>query len=78
MCVSVCVWLCVSFQDVVVVLQALLDRHAMLRLRVGQDENEAGAGGWSLAVPEPEDESAAASDPAFRSERGAGRPVETP
>ena len=30
--------------DVVVVLQALLDRHAMLRLRVDDD----GAGGWSL------------------------------
>ena len=34
--------------DVVVVLQALLDRHAMLRLRAGDD----GAGGWSLEVPE--------------------------
>jgi hypothetical protein len=34
--------------DVVVVLQALLDRHAMLRLRVNDD----GAGGWSLTVPE--------------------------
>ena len=34
--------------DVVVVLQALLDRHAMLRLRVDDD----GTGGWSLAVPE--------------------------
>ena len=33
---------------VVVVLQALLDRHAMLRLRVDDD----GAGGWSLQVPE--------------------------
>ena len=33
--------------DVVVVLQALLDRHAMLRLRVDDD----GAGGWSLTVP---------------------------
>ena len=32
----------------VVVLQALLDRHAMLRLRVDDD----GAGGWSLWVPE--------------------------
>ncbi|MGD1257808.1 amino acid adenylation domain-containing protein, partial [Mycobacterium seoulense] len=31
--------------DVLVVLQALLDRHAMLRLRVDD--------GWSLAVPEP-------------------------
>ncbi|MDT5340616.1 MAG: hypothetical protein QOD90_6121, partial [Mycobacterium sp.] len=35
--------------DVVVVLQALLDRHATLRLRVEDD----GAGGWSLLVPEP-------------------------
>ena len=35
--------------DVVVVLQAVLDRHAMLRLRVDDD----GAGGWSLTVPEP-------------------------
>src|SRR6202022_2522844 len=35
--------------DVIVVLQALLDRHAMLRLRVEDD----GAGGWSLTVPEP-------------------------
>ncbi len=34
--------------DVVVVLQALLDRHAMLRLQVSDD----GAGGWSLQVPE--------------------------
>ena len=33
----------------VVVLQALLDRHAMLRLRVEDD----GDGGWSLTVPEP-------------------------
>ena len=32
----------------VVMLQALLDRHAMLRLRVDDD----GAGGWSLTVPE--------------------------
>ena len=39
--------------DVLVVLQALLDRHAMLRLRVDQDENGAGAGGWALMVPEP-------------------------
>ena len=37
-----------SAADVVVVLQALLDRHAMLRLRVDD-----GAGGWSLTVPEP-------------------------
>ena len=34
--------------DVVVVLQALLDRHAILRLRVDDD----GVGGWSLTVPE--------------------------
>ena len=33
--------------DVVAVLQAVLDRHAMLRLRVDED-----AGGWSLLVPE--------------------------
>ena len=38
----------VTEADVVVVLQALLDRHAMLRLRVDD-----GAGGWSLQVPEP-------------------------
>ncbi|MBO0675927.1 amino acid adenylation domain-containing protein [Mycolicibacterium sp. S2-37] len=35
--------------DVVTMLQALLDRHAMLRLRIEDD----GAGGWSLSVPEP-------------------------
>ena len=34
----------VTQADVVVVLQALLDRHAMLRLRVDDD----GTGGWSL------------------------------
>ncbi|MFY2860758.1 condensation domain-containing protein, partial [Mycobacterium sp. THU-M104] len=34
--------------DVVTLLQALLDRHAMLRLRVDED-----AGTWSLTVPEP-------------------------
>ncbi|WP_231748855.1 non-ribosomal peptide synthetase [Mycobacterium sp. M26] len=39
----------VTEDDVVTVLQALLDRHAMLRLQVGDD----GAGGWSLTVPEP-------------------------
>src|SRR6185295_5818519 len=39
----------VTDSDVVIVLQALLDRHAMLRLRV----NEHPAGGWSLEVPEP-------------------------
>ena len=38
----------VTEADVVVLLQALLDRHAMLRLRVDDD----GAGGWSLTVPE--------------------------
>ena len=38
----------VSEADVAVVVQALLDRHAMLRLRVDDD----GAGGWSLTVPE--------------------------
>ncbi len=34
--------------DVLEMLQLLLDRHAMLRLRVGRDD----AGGWSLEVPE--------------------------
>jgi non-ribosomal peptide synthase protein (TIGR01720 family) len=38
----------VTEDDVLVVLQALLDRHPMLRLRVDDD----GAGGWSLTVPE--------------------------
>ncbi len=38
----------VTEADVVVVLQALVDRHAMLRLRVDDD----GAGGWSLTVPD--------------------------
>ncbi|MDT5048796.1 MAG: hypothetical protein QOG75_4690, partial [Mycobacterium sp.] len=38
----------VTEADVVALLQALLDRHAMLRLRVDDD----GAGGWSLQVPE--------------------------
>ncbi len=38
----------VTEADVVVLVQALLDRHAMLRLRVDDD----GAGGWSLTVPE--------------------------
>ena len=38
----------VSEADVVVMLQALLDRHAMLRARVQDD----GADGWSLHVPE--------------------------
>ncbi|WP_248000897.1 non-ribosomal peptide synthetase, partial [Mycolicibacterium sp. CBMA 334] len=35
--------------DVLIMLQALLDRHGMLRLRAEGD----GAGGWSLTVPEP-------------------------
>ena len=39
----------VSEADVVVLVQGLVDRHAMLRLRVEDD----GAGGWSLTVPEP-------------------------
>ena len=38
----------VTQADVAAVLQALVDRHAMLRLRVDND----GAGGWSLWVPE--------------------------
>ncbi|RAU90819.1 non-ribosomal peptide synthetase [Mycobacterium colombiense] len=38
----------VTEADVAVVLQALLDRHAALRLRIDDD----GAGGWSLAAPE--------------------------
>ncbi|WP_343574519.1 amino acid adenylation domain-containing protein [Mycobacterium sp.] len=38
----------VNEADVLVLLQALLDRHAMLRLRVEDD----GAGGWSLQVPD--------------------------
>ncbi|MGA9674437.1 MAG: amino acid adenylation domain-containing protein [Mycobacterium sp.] len=41
----------VSEADVVAVLQALLDRHAMLRLRV-DIHGPGGAGGWSLTVPE--------------------------
>ncbi|TAM70853.1 non-ribosomal peptide synthetase, partial [Mycobacterium sp.] len=47
----------VTESDVVAVLQALLDRHAMLRLRVDGD----GAGGWSLWVPEADAVDAAAS-----------------
>ncbi|WP_120309068.1 non-ribosomal peptide synthetase, partial [Mycolicibacterium celeriflavum] len=39
----------VTEADVVAMLQALLDRHAMLRLRVDTAE----AGDWSLHVPEP-------------------------
>lgn len=35
--------------DVSMVLQALVDRHAMLRLRVERD----GTGGWSFHIPEP-------------------------
>jgi non-ribosomal peptide synthase protein (TIGR01720 family) len=43
----------VTEADVVVVLQAVLDRHAMLRLRVSAQDAQAGAGRWSLSVPEP-------------------------
>ncbi len=39
----------VTSSDVVAVVQALLDRHATLRLRVDDD----GADGWSVTVPEP-------------------------
>ncbi|WP_084229312.1 non-ribosomal peptide synthetase [Mycobacterium sherrisii] len=39
----------VTDSDVVVVLQAILDRHPMLRLCVDDD----GAGDWSLHVPDP-------------------------
>ncbi|WP_431230988.1 amino acid adenylation domain-containing protein [Mycolicibacterium psychrotolerans] len=39
----------VTEDDVLVVLQAILDRHAMLRLRIDDD----GAGGWSPFVLEP-------------------------
>ncbi|KAA1243787.1 amino acid adenylation domain-containing protein, partial [Mycobacterium simiae] len=39
----------VSDHDVVVLLQALVNRHATLRMRVTDD----GAGGWSLSVSEP-------------------------
>ena len=42
----------VTQADVVALLQALLDRHAMLRLRAGPGIDD-GAGGWSLEVPEP-------------------------
>ncbi len=38
----------VTEADVAIVLQALVDRHGMLRLRVDDDA----AGGWSLQVPE--------------------------
>ncbi|WP_438502016.1 amino acid adenylation domain-containing protein [Mycobacterium avium] len=38
----------VTETDVAIVLQALINRHAMLRLRVTDD----GAGGWSFEVPE--------------------------
>ncbi|MBA0046081.1 non-ribosomal peptide synthetase [Mycobacteroides sp. LB1] len=41
----------VTEYDVTVVLQALLDRHATLRLRV-QEEVADNGGGWSLLVPE--------------------------
>ena len=39
-----------SEDDVVILLQALLARHGMLRLRAQDD----GAGGWALTVPEPD------------------------
>ncbi|MHA7702014.1 amino acid adenylation domain-containing protein [Mycobacterium sp. ML4] len=39
----------VTEPEVAIVLQALLDRHGMLRLRVESDA----ADGWSLSVPEP-------------------------
>ena len=39
----------VTQADVVVLLQALLERHAMLRLRIDDD----GSGGWALMVLEP-------------------------
>ncbi|ORB65973.1 non-ribosomal peptide synthetase, partial [Mycolicibacterium tusciae] len=39
----------VTDADVITVLQALVDRHAALRLRAADD----GSGGWSLEVPEP-------------------------
>ncbi|NKZ09919.1 non-ribosomal peptide synthetase [Mycolicibacterium septicum DSM 44393] len=39
-----------SEDDVVILLQALLARHGMLRLRAEDD----GAGGWALTVPEPD------------------------
>ncbi len=42
----------VSQADVVVVLQAVLDRHAMLRLRVDPGKGD-GAVGWSLTAGEP-------------------------
>jgi amino acid adenylation domain-containing protein/non-ribosomal peptide synthase protein (TIGR01720 family) len=42
----------VTQAEVVIILQALLDRHAMLRLRV-DPVSEDGAAGWSLQVPEP-------------------------
>ncbi len=45
----------VTEADVVAVLQALLDRHAMLRLRVDglSTEGAEGAESWSLEAPEP-------------------------
>ncbi|WP_155942126.1 condensation domain-containing protein, partial [Mycobacteroides sp. CBMA 326] len=41
----------VTDDDVVIVLQALLDRHATLRLRASEDLADTNAG-WSLTVPE--------------------------
>ncbi|MGV0607792.1 amino acid adenylation domain-containing protein, partial [Mycolicibacterium sp. XJ1904] len=48
----------VTEADVAAMLQVLLDRHAMLRLRVGAADNSGGSigegtAGWSLHVPEP-------------------------
>ncbi len=43
----------VTEADVLVLLQAVLDRHAMLRLRVDVEADVEGAEGWSLQVPEP-------------------------
>ncbi len=41
----------VTEADVVVVLQAVLDRHPTLRLRVDSNDTD-GAGGWSLTAPD--------------------------
>ncbi|MUM20033.1 amino acid adenylation domain-containing protein [Mycobacterium sp. CBMA271] len=42
----------VTEDDVVVVLQALLDRHATLRLRVQEGTTDVAGADWSLTVPE--------------------------
>ncbi|MGY4712885.1 amino acid adenylation domain-containing protein, partial [Mycolicibacterium sp. CBM1] len=44
----------VTEDDVLLVLQAVLDRHAMLRLRVDDHGEPRGVRNWSLTVPEPE------------------------